>query len=62
MGPRFKRLGRKRICQGGDLEGCELKFWINERLIIRKGVTAGSGEVHDMDDEDTRRFLGSQDE
>ncbi|KAE9964217.1 hypothetical protein BLS_008538 [Venturia inaequalis] len=58
MGPRFKRLGRKRICQGGNDEACAIKYWINERLILRSGVTAGSGEVHDMEDEDTKRFLG----
>lgn len=31
LGPKFKNLGRKRVCGGGDDDPCEIKNWRGER-------------------------------
>ena len=30
LGPRFKNLGRRRVCGGGDNDPCEIKNWIRD--------------------------------
>jgi hypothetical protein len=34
LGPRFKRLGRKKLCQGADEQECKLRHWIGQRIIV----------------------------
>lgn len=57
LGPRFKRLGRARICQGakGEHEPCHLQYWIQERLYLSSGPLVGKGDEHTGDQEG---FLG----
>lgn len=54
IGPRFKRLGRQHICQGGDSEPCNIRTWFNARDVSAKWKSAGEGE--DISEEDLKRF------
>lgn len=56
LGPRFKNLGRKEICQGNDR--CVLKHWTRPqgRAVPRRFPDIGEGEK--MSEEDAHRFLG----
>lgn len=56
LGPRYKRLGRKQICQGTDEEPCNIRTWINSRNMVRKWKAVGEGE--ELSEEDLKRFLG----
>jgi hypothetical protein len=55
LGPRFKRLGRNRICQGAEHEPCRIQYWIQERIYLSSGPLAGKGDEHN---DDSKRFLG----
>ncbi|KAF2421831.1 hypothetical protein EJ08DRAFT_665033 [Tothia fuscella] len=59
LGPRFKRLGRKKICQGADAQECKLRHWIGDGMIpqVSKSNESPEGEEIDLDDPDTRRLL-----
>lgn len=55
LGPRFKNLGRKEICQGNG--ECILKKWIGDkksRPYIKRYPLVGRGE--EMSEEDMQRF------
>ncbi|KAF2807622.1 uncharacterized protein BDZ99DRAFT_391235 [Mytilinidion resinicola] len=58
LGPRFKNLGRTRICQGNN--ECLVKSYIgpsdNRRLKRFEGV----GEGEEMSEEDVKRFVGPE--
>jgi hypothetical protein len=56
LGPRFKRLGRKKLCQGGDDQECKLLHWIGDKA-IQSARPVGEGEEADLNDEETRRLL-----
>ena len=48
LGPRFKNLGRRKVCQGGDEEPCELKHWLGGGVGVSNDVVEG-GEREDQD-------------
>ncbi|KAF2656065.1 hypothetical protein K491DRAFT_678415 [Lophiostoma macrostomum CBS 122681] len=61
LGPRFKNLGRRHICQGGD--ECLLKGWVGPSRgshRIKRFPTMGEGE--EMSEADVRRFVGPEHE
>lgn len=58
LGPRFKRLGRKHICQGSEKEPCNIRTWVNSRNMVRKWKMVGEGE--ELSEEDLNRFLGER--
>jgi len=60
LGPRFKNLGRKQICQGND--ECLLKRWLGPKRIRRLKRWTGVGEGEEMSEEDVRRFVGPEKE
>lgn len=45
LGPRYKRLGRNRICQNKG-ETCRIQYWIQERIYLSSGPLAGKGDEH----------------
>ncbi|KAI9812589.1 MAG: Vacuolar protein sorting-associated protein 62 [Pycnora praestabilis] len=53
LGPRFKNLGRKKVCQGNDV--CVIKNWIGPSKRLRRWKGIGQGE--EMSEEDVKRFL-----
>ncbi|TKA67792.1 hypothetical protein B0A49_08119 [Cryomyces minteri] len=53
LGPRFKNLGRKRVCQGN--EQCVIKHWLGGEGRTRRWKGVGRGE--EMTEEDRRRFV-----
>ncbi|KAF2000521.1 vacuolar sorting-associated protein-like protein [Amniculicola lignicola CBS 123094] len=60
LGPRFKNLGRKEICQGND--ECLLKSYTSARRAHRIKRFHGVGEGEEMNEEDVKRFVGPEDE
>ncbi|KAF2268409.1 hypothetical protein CC78DRAFT_367649 [Lojkania enalia] len=61
LGPRFKNLGRKEICQGNG--ECLLKSWTGpKRWTSRVKRFRGVGEGEEMSEEDVRRFVGPEQE
>jgi hypothetical protein len=55
LGPRFKNLGRKEICQGND--ECHLETWSRSRRPRRFKRYPHIGEGEQMSEEDFRRFV-----
>jgi hypothetical protein len=53
LGPRFKNLGRKKICQGNG--HCVLKHWIPLKAKVKRGRQVGQGE--EMSNEDMERLV-----
>ncbi|KAL8788189.1 MAG: hypothetical protein Q9213_001828 [Squamulea squamosa] len=50
LGPRFKHLGRKKVCQGRTTDPCVIHYWLPpERTIAAKG----SGEGEDWKEDET---------
>ncbi|KAF2729017.1 hypothetical protein EJ04DRAFT_448156 [Polyplosphaeria fusca] len=61
LGPRFKNLGRKEICQGNG--ECQLKTWTGpKRWTSQVKRFHGVGEGEEMSEEDVRRFARPEDE
>lgn len=61
LGPRWKNLGRKEICGGGD--ECLLKKWIGDeraRPYVKRYPNIGEGE--EMSEEDARQFFGPEED
>jgi len=56
LGPRFKNLGRKKVCQSNGQ--CMLKNWIGGSNRVRRWQGVGEGE--EMSEEDRRRFIGPE--
>lgn len=44
LGPRFKHLNRRKVCQGSDKATCVIKDWIGEPGRIRRWDSSGPGE------------------
>ncbi|MCJ1389809.1 Vacuolar protein sorting-associated protein 62 [Xylographa bjoerkii] len=44
LGPRFKNLGRKKICQGRDSDPCVIKNWLDGPTMAKRWVGIGEGE------------------
>ena len=53
LGPRFKNLGRKRICDGPTSEICVIKQWLDAPR-LQRGRGPGQGE--EMSEEDAKRI------
>ena len=58
LGPRFKRLERKHICQGDEEQPCSIKSSINSRNVMRKWKPVGQGE--ELSEEDLKRILSER--
>ena len=58
LGPRFKNLGRTKICGGSAAEPCVIKNWLGGSNRLRRWQGLGTGE--EMSPEDERRFLGNE--
>ena len=50
LGPRFKNLGRKKVCQGPNSEPCVIKHWLGESNRLRRWHGPGEGEQMSDDD------------
>ena len=44
LGPRFKNLGRKKICQGTDSDPCVIKNWLDGPTKAKRWVGVGEGD------------------
>ena len=44
LGPRFKNLGRKKVCQGRSTDPCVIKNWIGGLQMAKRWVGVGEGE------------------
>ncbi|KAG8532474.1 uncharacterized protein KY384_002351 [Bacidia gigantensis] len=44
LGPRFKHLGRRKMCQGAFEDPCEIKEWLGGDLEVKMGKEVGVGE------------------
>lgn len=60
LGPRFKNLGRKEICQGND--ECILEKRTSSRRLRQPKRYPNIGEGEQMSEEDIRRFIGPESE
>ena len=47
LGPRFKNLGRRKVCQGPHRERCELKHWLGGGLRFGRGRRRGRDDEED---------------
>ncbi|KAF9882588.1 Vacuolar protein sorting-associated protein 62 [Aspergillus nanangensis] len=47
IGPRFKHLNRRKICQGPDTSPCVIKNYIWEKKRAQRWANSGPGERHD---------------
>ena len=44
LGPRFKNLGRKKVCQGRNVDPCIIKNWIGTSTRVKRWRGGGKGE------------------
>lgn len=44
LGPRFKHLGRRKLCQGPDRAACVIKDWIGDEVRSLRWTGSGPGE------------------
>ena len=51
LGPRFKNLGRRKVCQGGAQEECVVKHWLEAAGEVPR-VGRGEGEGEDWPDDE----------
>ena len=58
LGPRFKNLGRRKVCQGSDTDLCVIKNWIDRQPRAKRWKGVGEGE--EISKEDLRRFFGDK--
>lgn len=58
IGPRFKRLGRKHICQGDESEPCNIRTWFERPHVSTKWKPMGEGE--DLSEEDLKKFMAER--
>lgn len=56
LGPRFKNLGRRKVCQGAPTDPCVVKNWIGQDLRAKRWVGVGEGE-EDIKQEELERFF-----
>jgi hypothetical protein len=57
LGPRFKNLGRRKVCQGNFEQPCIIKNWIGGRR-AKRWVGIHEGEQHS--EEDMERFMKAE--
>ncbi|KAL9622839.1 MAG: hypothetical protein Q9160_002765 [Pyrenula sp. 1 TL-2023] len=50
LGPRFKNLGRRKVCGGSAKDPCNIRNWINEPKRLRRWQGSGEGEEAFEDD------------
>lgn len=58
LGPRFKNLGRRKVCQGGYSDPCVIKNWLD---VDEVRVYPGEGEGEDWPDDPEMRPPGLDD-
>ncbi|PGH36579.1 hypothetical protein GX50_00616 [[Emmonsia] crescens] len=56
LGPRFKDLGRQKICGGAATDPCVIRNWIGGSMRPKRWVNVGEGEM--MSEEDLGRVFG----
>ncbi|OJD10550.1 hypothetical protein AJ78_08470 [Emergomyces pasteurianus Ep9510] len=56
LGPRFKDLGRQKICGGAPTDPCVIRKWIGAGMRPKRWVNVGEGEM--MGEQDMVRFFG----
>ncbi len=59
LGPRFKNLGRKKVCQGGPNDPCVIRHSLDGHRRARRWQGVGSGE--EMSEEAVKRFVRPED-
>ena len=47
LGPRFKNLGRRKVCQGYDRDPCVIKNWLAPIEVARDWKGVGDGDEED---------------
>lgn len=57
LGPRFKNLGRRKVCQGYDTDPCNIRNWIGGHTRLRRWRGVGEGE--EMSEEEFQRVVGN---
>lgn len=65
LGPRFKNLGRRKVCQGSAKDPCVIKNFIGDGKRARRWATAGPGEElteADLQRMSTKRALSADEE
>lgn len=55
LGPRFKNLGRRKVCDGYTKGRCNIRNWIGESKRLRRWQGSGQGE--ELSEEDLSRFV-----
>lgn len=55
LGPRFKHLGRRKMCQGADRDPCVIRNWIGDDRRKKRWIGVGTGEG--LQDEDLQAIL-----
>jgi hypothetical protein len=58
FGPRFKNLGRRKVCQGSDTDPCVIKNWIDGPRRPKRWKGVGEGE--EISEEDLIRLFGDK--
>ncbi|KAL1982971.1 hypothetical protein VTN96DRAFT_586 [Rasamsonia emersonii] len=58
LGPRFKHLGRRKVCQGGYTDPCVIRNYIGEERRAKRWARVGTGE--ELQDEDLQTILDRQ--
>lgn len=55
LGPRFKHLGRRKMCQGPDRDPCVIRNWIGDDRRKKRWIGVGTGDG--LQDEDLQAIL-----
>lgn len=58
LGPRFKNLGRRKVCQGADTSQCNVRNWIGGSTRLRRWRGAGDGD--ETTEEEFQKFFANQ--
>ncbi|KAH8704735.1 hypothetical protein BGW36DRAFT_392522 [Talaromyces proteolyticus] len=56
LGPRFKHLGRRKVCQGKFYEACVIRNFVDEEKRAKRWAGVGAGE--EPEDEDLESIMG----
>ena len=60
LGPRFKNLGRKKICGGPDSEPCVIKNWLGGSARLKRYQSPGEGD--ELTAAQEKHFFGHDEE